>query len=384
VRTWTLVGCALLAACGRLGFDPASSTASDATIVPADAAACAGAVAHLAVDTGAGGTWVTSVRGRRTARGFSVTYVAPDGVGFALSAAVDGAGNVSELVADTNVDTGPTLQVDAVALGPQVLVASMAAARLSLRPYDLNFAAMGQGTTRPNRHGVIGPLAASGDGAVVAMVDTGATAQVDGRLVDATGADQGASRVVITASEAATEVRLDAIGPGFLVTWLSNQAVRAEVLDDNLQVLHGPRTLSAATPAYEVASAWAAHQHRSLVVWVQPRAATTDVWGQLVDDSLTPISAPMMLRADATVPKVGSDGDSFWVVWSDQSAATLLSGAHITTDGATTTFALPGSGGTEVDHDVVGMPGAAEVLWFERGGTIANALWAVPACTLGT
>ncbi len=167
---------------------------------------------------------------------------------------------------------------------------------------------------------------------------------------------------------------------GYLLTWLSGGVVRGTVLSPTVATVTPPTTLGAATASAAVA-AWASGQQRYLVVWVED-ASTPQVWAEFVDAELAPIGAPMELAGNAHAPKVASDGNSFWVVFSDPTAASQVSGVHVT-DTQVTPFAIIGSGGIEVSHDVVVHDGNVDVLWFERGGS-GPPLWAVPACTLGT
>jgi hypothetical protein len=102
----------------------------------------------------------------------------------------------------------------------------------------------------------------------------------------------------------------------------------------------------------------------------------------MTSSSLVPEGEPITIAAGSE-PKITSDGNGFWLAWHDSSASTLLAAAYVGPTGGVTKYTVTGSGGTEVDHDVLDLGGIPLLAWDERGGTdTAKPLWVVPMCAL--
>ena len=373
--------CACATGCGRIGFGlSGGGTGGDATAdVSVDAAPCVGAAAQLAMDAAGNGTWVTAVRASRTVDGFSVTYIAPDLAAFALAYSVTG-GTGAPIVADTMVEPAAALHVGSAALGNIILVVSEVGTATSVRPYNRMLSMTSAGLTRPMRHAVDRSIVGTEDNGTVALFTYGGTPQISGTIVTPLGADTGSTVPMITNSGISAE-QIVAGATGFVAVWLEVGAVRAATFDLSLATVTSPANITSGGTAFQPAIGWASAQHRGLVAW---QAQGGEAQAVIVDETLAPVGAPFTLAASGNALRIASDGNSFWVVWHDVSQPSLLAGAHVTADAMVTPFSLAGTGGTEVDHDLVRLTnGSVEVIWFERGGSGAP-LWVIPACTLGT
>jgi hypothetical protein len=380
-RRGLLALCACATGCGRIGFGLESGGAGgDATAdVSADAAPCVGAAAQLAMDDAGSGTWVTALRAARTTDGFTVTYIAPDQVAFALAYSVTG-GTGAPIVADTTVEPSSAVHVGSAALGSIILVVSEAGTATSVRPYNRMLSMTSAGLTRPTRHALDRSLVGTEDNGTVALFTSGANTQIGGTIVTPLGADTGSLVPMITASGISAEQIVAGAG-GFVGVWLEVGTVRAATFDLSLATVTAPTSITSGVTAFEPSVGWASAQHRGLVAWQEQGGAARAV---IVDQTLAPIGAPFTLAASGNGFRIASDGNSFWVVWHDTSQPTRVGGAHVTADARVTPFSLAGTGGMEVDHDVVRLTdGTVQVIWFERGG-IGEPLWVIPACTLGT
>ena len=332
---------------------------------------------RLAMDNAGGGTWVTALRAARTAAGFSVTYIAPDAVAFGLTYQVT-QGVASVLAQDTMVESSNAVAVGSAALGNIVLVVSERTGQTAVKPYTGALSQMGAGAAHNGLHAIDRSLVGARDDSQVLLLTTATTSEVSAVAVSATGNDVGTAVPIVPMGESASAVSAIAGASGYVASWLSGGSLRAEVVSAALAVVTGPVTIATSGTAFAPVVGWAAAQNRGLAIWQRQDGS---LWAIRIDAMLRPVGAELQLSPTGSAPRVASDGNSFWVVWHDTSAATKVAGAHVTAGGTVTPFALAGSGGTEVDHDVVALrDGTVQIIWFERAGTMTDPLLVIPGC----
>ena len=215
---WWLLG---LAACGRIGFDvgagaPADGSASDVTSM-ADAAPCTGTASQLPIDTGAApeGSWVSQFRASPIDQGFGVSYVAPDGVAFALTFSV--ASGVAPIKADTQI-VPSAASIQPLGAPGSVLLETTGGGAATIQGFTKMLVPTGMGITRNGRTPATRALAISGSAmAYVDFDDT--TGRIDARPIDVRGGDIMTPHTIDAVGEAGADVAIAAAPTGFVVTW---------------------------------------------------------------------------------------------------------------------------------------------------------------------
>ncbi|HTR54115.1 MAG TPA: hypothetical protein VMJ10_25655 [Kofleriaceae bacterium] len=395
----------LATACGRLGFDPFASGGGgggDATLPPDSPTPCSTASQQLGIDAAGimqGLQWVETLFVVPTTGGFDAVYIAPDNS--LIGAQYNGqAGSYTLAGPDVTVSGSNTVTTAAggIEVGGNLLLASNSFTTGMTLMFEVN-AALGSvaGSSNLAVNATTRPIATSGDGSTQALLWGGGTAALSAVLVNNRGAMTSAATTIAPAAQGATGAAIAPAAQGFVATWIDNQAnpaiVHAEVLDSALAVTVPDTAISASdTIAFQPDVGWASTAGKYLFAWSQ----NNEVWAQLTDATLQLVGAPVQLGT-GTVPRVASDGTSFWVVWDDPSSTSQLSAAIVNATnnpGHTAVKPVLGTGGTVIAWDLRTVGGSPILVWYERfpsttgcGGTSPPAacyspLWAVPSCQL--
>ena len=383
----------VLAGCGRIGFGvggggsggggdggTADSPRADAAMTAAPACGSAIAAQHLAIDPGGGpiGSWVDAITATVTGAGAAVTYIAPDGVGWAVT--YNGAaGHLAVDKSDTQIAAATVTDMHVVTFSG-ALVASIEGGTFAEQWFNMGTLAP---TNAPSNAAAIAPitepLAAGSTEAV--WLGVNASGAVVGQMISATNV-LSASKQVLPAGAGAQQASVIAANNAFLVTWLASAAspvgVNAQLFDNTLVPTAVSGAFSGSVDFFTPRSAWAATPNVYAITYV----ANLEVWIQLADNTLTALGPPIELGA-GTAPTIASDGTGFWLAWHDTAQASELSAAYVDATGAIAKLSVAGTGGTEVDHAVVDVGGTAVLFYVERNGATPNLpLSAVPMCAL--
>lgn len=320
----------LATGCGRLGF--ANEATPDAT-TPSDASpaklACA-EPAHVTIgDADALATVATTggvalfTAASQTIHGWSY--------GFAPLTATATAKTIA---------TSPTEQFATAASGDRILVAALAddpATKSTLSVLDTALNAVVTNT----RTDLATAVAPAPDGWAYATWDP-TTAELHGQLLDASLVDVG-PRVDLTVLEKPSEPVLIATPTGyalaFVQTKTSPHTAQLALYDGALT-----KTLeaSAACPddAEHAQVSFAAQSQRYLVTYMDKEPGDA-IYAVEYDAQLNVVRAPMRLAQSAYVPKVGTDGTSFYLAWTAE-MSDALSGVRIDPAGALATLSYDG------------------------------------------
>jgi hypothetical protein len=126
--------------------------------------------------------------------------------------------------------------------------------------------------------------------------------------------------------------------------------------------------------------AWLPGADRYLVAWYEKAGTGDDVWFQVLDGELAPVTPARRLAEDGVRPQIGTDGEQFFVAWQNIGVdPAVLSAAAIAPDGAVTPREVPSSGGEALGHAFVERNGQAVLVWSEAGGDGPD-LWLDPMC----
>jgi hypothetical protein len=360
VKTIALLTLPVVAACGRMGFDPDS---------PPDHLTC-GAPAQFSV-----GTTTAHVSAATTPRGYNVFTVDDTGnlagflYEFQTGTLLQQAGNVPLL---SNA-TGP---VGSLALGDQRVLAvpygRPSASGTALLPLDAQLNARAQATMENGWFGSVSALAPTPGGGL-AFLGQLANGEVDAKLVSPLGVDQGAAHPVIGAAEGVTMPTILPTAGGFLVAWEADapspNEVHAEVLDAQLAITTPPATMSFDMQAdSEIPRvAYSAISDTYAFTWMEKTAMGDQVWISLRNGSLGETQHRML--GDGSAPAIVAGDHDFLVVWE---AGSQLDGARVTADGQVTLVSIMGSGGKFAAWDLVVHNGQPAVVWVEANGTGPN------------
>jgi hypothetical protein len=367
VKTIALLALPVVAACGRMGFEP--SVPGAAPDAPLDHLTC-GAPAQFSV-----GATTSHVSAATTPSGYNVFTV--DGSGnvagftyeFQTGTLLQQAGNIPLL---SNA-TGP---IGSLAIGDQSMLAVPYGRPTSLGtaliPLDAQLAMLGQ-PVKDDGWFVSASTLAPAAGGNLAFLGKLTTGDVDAKLVSSRGVDQSPQLPVISAGENATLPTIQPIATGFLVAWeagsVSPNQVHAEVLDPQLAIKTPPTTMSfdMQFDSEIPRAAYSAASDSYVFAWIQKSAMGDQIWVSLRDGSLGETQHRMLGYGYA--PAVVAGDTDFLVVWED---GPNLDGARVTADGKITLVSIMGSGGKFAAWDLVVHNGQPAVAWVEANGTGPN------------
>lgn len=379
-----LVVCAV--GCGRIGFGEVGGRVDGDAAVDAesfDSGVCATALRSGIDPMGSpAGDWVTGVVGRPSLDGFTLTYVAPDGIAYGSTYGMSS--TITTGVVDKNLNAGPVTAIGTISVGSSsYLLATSIAASTSIIPLDPALVASGAGTVLPNKTAIDVPLAAivATTGGLFAMAfhANGSTA-INAAITTSSGM-VGSPAPLVAGTENASGAAIVGAGTNFLVTWISGGTARAEVVDSNLATVVAPASFSGGLTIGGTAfvrGSWAADPAVYAITWEQNGA----IFAEITDASFVPIKNAFMISAAGTKPKIATDGHSFWIAWTDQTVASRLSVTHLLSDGVFATGRVDGSGGTLIDDNFIENGTTVQLAWVERGGDAGGDLWIIPACNL--
>jgi len=335
----------VVAACGRLGFEPGAGS-DPVDPVPdggLDRLTC-GAPAQFSV-----GATTSYLAAAATPHGYHVFTVDDAGDVRGFTYAFDTAGLVPQL-ADVALASDATGSIGAVSRGDEVVLA-MPYGRpdpigTQLIPLTAQLTSGGDPAKQADWFGSFSALAATpgGDLAFLGQLGNG---EVDAKLVSPVGIDLGAPRPVIDAADGVTMPTILPTATGFVVAWSASaptpNEVRAEILDAQLAITTPPTAVSTMTQFDpEVPRmGYLAAADTYLFAWAQKTGGTSDqVWVSLRDGSLRE-TQNLMIGSGFSPAIVAGDQD-FLLVWED---GPQLGAARVTADGQVTPVSVLGSGG---------------------------------------
>jgi len=162
------------------------------------------------------------------------------------------------------------------------------------------------------------PLARAATGALAVVgVDAGA---VLGFSLDAHGVSNAPARTIVPAAASASATGLVATGDGFALTWVNGAGGTCQIamLGPDLSLRVGPVAFQP-TPAGNCdvpRAAWLPASQRLVVVATAANAVNVGVY----DAALVPVMAPRIVADGAASGRVLPDGDGAWIAFDDISA----------------------------------------------------------------
>jgi hypothetical protein len=323
--------------------------------------------------------------------GFDALIASPTPAGFQVFA-VDGSGNLSGSVLEVQPSGGVATTVDriglgtnqagtfgAISIGSQTLLASIygrpTPAGTMLQPLSTQLARMGSGSMRNGVFGGDAPVATSNQTYVFATIDR--TGRVDAHPVDATGADAGASVMIVDPAETGTNVRIATADDGFVVTYAtSSGTTRIERLDPQFNRTIGPLTVPTAVPngVMRPVATWAPTANIYLVTWYNKDPTDgDDIWYEVLDARLQSMTSALKIGPRVFAPIVVPDdaGTGFWIVYESYATSPdQVLAAHIDAAGTLKPRAVLGSSGGGVNKfTAIERAGQPVLVWTETGGT---------------
>ncbi len=376
-----LAGVLLVAACGRLDFDHRPDPHTNVLRCGEPARLSLGVALDSlnAVATPAGFA-IVGVDGARNLRGWTYDWT---------YAALAGAQDVS-LGSDVTTTAGVALD------GDGIVVASIYGAPMPigtrLHALGMDLAPRAPASSLVGVMAGDGPIArGGGEAAQLALVSVDPmTDVVTARRVDMQDGAAGLAppRTVVESAEEAGAVRLAAARDGYVLSWTSAagspNCTRVARFDRDLGLVAGPVTVKSGADenAIRPAVAWLPEADRYLVAWYEKIAdgESDDVWYQVLDGGLAPVTPARRLAAGGVRPQIGTDGEQFFVAWRDLTADPRgVAAAAIAPDGAVTPQVVSSSGGEARGHAFVERNGQAVLVWSEAGGDGPD-LWLEPMC----
>ena len=377
---------ALLGAC-RFGFNsvPAPQESTDAaTLSPPDAMQLLGCTTPPRFTTNASSA--VAMVATATSTGFDVFTADSSGnlAGFAYSFSGSG------LVADAEgiiLDTNANGTLGATANGDTVLLSSMVgmptATGTNLYSFGPALKENGSPSARTGELTEAAPIVADPRGSGFALFTIAANGEVDANHVAASGTDSDAPVAVVQASVTASNVAVTPVPGGYVVAYSAAQSsprqVQLELVDDSFNIV---------VPAVSVDNAQydeyrpviAAVGSTYMVAWhAKDVTDDDDVWFELRDASLKPVTVPTKLATFSSDAVAASDGTSFWVAFDTYSPTTALGLVQITPAGVVTPQTVTGSGGTPTQWAMVPRGTQPVLVWSESGGTGPD-LYLDPMC----
>ncbi|HEY0191406.1 MAG TPA: hypothetical protein VGC42_09825 [Kofleriaceae bacterium] len=373
----------LAVACGRSGFDELA--APDAT-APLDAAqppalACDGARFPT-------GPTTSSLGATPTDDGYFVLAV--DSGGGVSGAAFDFSADrsLAQTTGQVAIATGATGSVAGVGL-PEGALVEVPYGRPDttgtvLVPLDRTLQPRGAQAKHDTWIAGAAMLARTSSGAIALAGQDRTNRNIQGQLVDGTGAFLGAPVLLVAGSTSPQTATLVAAGDHFLATWVASgkddAEARAQLLDDKLVPITAVTKVSSdpVNGAEFPRAAYAPVADRYLFAWFQKVNGGMDqVWVSLRDGRLNELAPPQLVASDGTMPIVAAGTDDFLVVWKDDGAK--LAAARVKMTGEITPIGVTNTGGKSAGWDVVVRDGQPALVWVESGGTGPN-LWLNPLC----
>lgn len=358
VRAGLATAVLAIASCGRYGF-------SDQVLV-------CGQSARFQV----GAAGLTAISATEIPSGFAIFTAGPAGAiagwtyEFTQGSLLAGAQNVPVATSQTGA-IGVAANLDQVLL---VAAYGMPATGTLTYPLPDTLAAHGTGTQRAGQLATTVPIAVSGDG--FAFATQSATNEIDARFVTTTGIDTTAPVKVVDAVQRASDVSLIATATGFAVSYSAHgvnpNASRIELLDANLAVVAPPVTTNnTAYGAFHVRSAWASGSNTYMVVWTEKDVTgDDDVWFQILDANLAPVTPPTVIARKSGSPAIVADNAGFWLAWKNYSTMpSFIDAAYVAPDGTIVPHPLSNSGGAPAVWAIVERLGQPVLVWGETGGT---------------
>jgi hypothetical protein len=255
----------------------------------------------------------------------------------------------------------------------------------ALVPLDAQLAPRGTQQMNAAWYTVDGALARTADGAL-AFLGAQTSEAVAAKRVSTSGADLGASHLVIGASEGASVASIAPAGAGFVVTWTSTppspNQVRAEILDAQLSVIVGPTTINtgAMFDGNNPRGAYASPADLYLFAWSFKNMNSDELWVSLRNGQLTELQPAIRLATHAVLPRVIAGKDDFLVAWKDTNTNTTsgIAAARVKFDGRVVQLGVSGNGGKALGWDLATRAGQPALIWIENA--TAPGLWLDPLC----
>jgi hypothetical protein len=380
------VVCCTFLACGRFGFsdtplkptaDGGPGSGSGPTIDAAETPLICNTPSQFAVGT------ITAVAAAQTADGFALVTVDSSGDLAGWSYAFDGA-QLAATKEGVSLGSNANGTVGIAVSGSTLMVAAATgmptATGTTLLPVDAATMAAGTPSARASELAVVTPIAASGadsGGIAFASVDNGG-AQIDARLISATGSDTGSAVAIIPATAAASTVSIATAGTGYGVAWnqrvSSLNSIEIELLDSQLNVAAGPVVAdNLSYDAYNGRIAWAPTSNVYLASWHEKNATDgDDVWVAIFDSSLTVKVAPQLVAMSAANAVVATDGSGFVVAYETEGGTVDLGAVYVAADGTVTSQPVPAMTGTPAQWAMVTRAGQPVLVWTMSGGSGPN------------
>ncbi|HEY3802028.1 MAG TPA: hypothetical protein VGL61_05445 [Kofleriaceae bacterium] len=381
---WRLGILLLATACGRFGFDdlphsnPDAGTAPDATDAGPPLLAC-GSPTRFTIGTDQQG-FASIARDN----GFAAFTSDTPGALWGWSFELDG-GALVETADDVQLGSGVSAQLGGAAVGEQmVLAGGLTAGGTKLFSLDASLDVIGTPNMLSNDTAATVPVASSTGLLAFASTQGGAPAidvvGTDGMVVDG-------DTTVGSAGDMPSYVAAVATTSGFALGYADGTTGTAKLatFDEHLDSLVADTSIDAGTYMELPWFAYSAAQNEFLVVWHQKNATNDDdVWGMIVDQTLTTVVAPFEISPYSTNAVAGADATGFWVAY-DTYDPTMMSpnkmaASRVTPSGQVTARPVTSSGGTPMSWMLVERDGQVVLTWTETGGSGPN-LYFDPMCS---
>jgi hypothetical protein len=210
-----------------------------------------------------------------------------------------------------------------------------------------------------------------------------ATQAVLVRRIDALGTYRAAPVTVTT--DVSTYAMLGPATPGFIAQWNVMQAgadpLMIALLDETFAIVAGPIQVNnngTGQGPGRPRVVWAAESDTYLITWHEKNGVDDDVWFQLRDGNLDPITVPAILGLHGIKSEVSTDGTAFWVSWKDLTTGVLFA-ASISPTGVMTPRTVTTSGGLPSQWTMLRSGTQPVLVWLETGGSGPD-LWIDPLC----
>ncbi|HEY1813174.1 MAG TPA: hypothetical protein VGG74_12575 [Kofleriaceae bacterium] len=385
---WRLGILLLATACGRYGFDdlphsnPDAGTAPgspDAPDAPGPQLLACGSPSRFTIGTDQQG-FASIARDD----GFAAFTSDTPGALWGWSFELDG-GTLVESADDVQLGSGVSAQLGGAAVGDQMVLASgLTAGGTQLSSLDASLDVLGTPNMLMNDTAATVPVASSVGLLAFASTQGGVPA------IDVVGTDGmlvSGDVTIGSTGDMPSYVAAVATTSGFALGYADGTTGTAKLatFDEHLDSLVADTTIDAGSDMRLPWFAYSPSQNEFLVVWHQKDVTNDDdVWGMIVDQTLTTVVAPFEIAPYSTNAVAGADATGFWVAYDTYDPAAMapnkMAASRVTPSGEVTARPVTSSGGTPQSWALVERDGQVVLTWTESGGSGPN-LYFDPMCS---